>query len=50
MLMDLARGRAIDLSSKPNNTKPKKTMLPSSETLLKAFGMRQWATQKDTKR
>jgi hypothetical protein len=46
--MDLARGR-VDFS-RDKKQQANKTMLPSSETLIKAFGMRKWAKTKDTKR
>ena len=65
ILLDLARGR-INLSSstddngdettekKDNNNNDrkhkKKTMLPSSQTLLKAFGMKSWTKKKDSTR
>jgi hypothetical protein len=42
MLMNLMKGKPVDL------TNGRKTVLPSSETLIKAFGMRDWAIKKDT--
>lgn len=57
LLVNLARGRLdLEISSSmmmkdESSIHPKKkqrTMLPSSDTLLKAFGMRDWATTKDT--
>lgn len=48
MLMNLARGR-VDLGGDDSDSK-KSVLLPSSETIIKAFCMRQWAKQKDSKR
>lgn len=56
MLLNLARGRLV-VSDPTNNTKDatktkqqRAVVLPSSETLIKAFGMRAWAKEKNSKR
>jgi hypothetical protein len=49
VLLNLARGRLI-LERSPDSTQERKGVLPSSETLIKAFGMRHWTKQKNTKR
>jgi hypothetical protein len=44
IILDLVHGKSLDFSN------GKKTVLPSSETLIKAFCMQNWEKQKDTQR
>lgn len=56
MLLDLAKGRAPSLqsdqtaSSSTHKGRKQYSLLPSSDTIIKAFGMRKWTAEKDTQR